>query len=50
MSTARTGGASPAPTGEKRWEYDYYEVRRLAKRENLFGRSGTVQGRKVVML
>ena len=46
----KDGRGFPAPTGEKRWEYDYYEVRRLAKRENLFGRSGTVQGRKVVML
>ena len=40
----------PAPTGEKREEYDYHEIRRLAKRENLFGRSGTLQGRAVVML
>jgi hypothetical protein len=36
-------------TGEKREDWDWYEIRRLAKRENLFGRSGTLVGRQVVM-
>ena len=39
-----------APTGARRENWDWYTIRQLAKRENLFGRSGTLGGRKVVML
>ena len=38
------------PTGEKREDWDWRTIRLLAKRENLFGRSGTLGGRQVVML
>jgi hypothetical protein len=37
-----------APTGEKR--EDWHTIRRLAKRENLFGRAGMLGGHQVVML
>ncbi|QDV35583.1 hypothetical protein [Tautonia plasticadhaerens] len=39
-----------APTGEKRENWDWYAIRQLAKRENLFGRAGTLCGCRVVML
>jgi hypothetical protein len=39
-----------APTGEKREVWDWRMIRLLAKRENLFGRSGMLGGRQVVML
>lgn len=39
-----------APTGEEREVWDWYTIRQLAKRENLFGRAGTLCGRRVVML
>jgi hypothetical protein len=38
------------PTGEKRQNWDWYLIRRLAKRQNLFGRVGVLGGRQVVML
>ena len=38
------------PTGEKREDWDWHSIRRLAKQENLFGRAGTLGGRQVVML
>jgi hypothetical protein len=37
-------------TGEKREVWDWRTIRLLAKRENLFGRAGTLCGRRVVML
>jgi hypothetical protein len=43
-------GGFYAPTGEKREEWDWRTIRSLAKRENLFGRSGILCGREVVML
>ncbi len=39
-----------APTGEKRENWDWYTIRQLAKQTNLFGRSGTLGGYRVVML
>ena len=39
-----------APTGAKREIWDWRTIRLLARRENLFGRSGTLRGRRVVML
>jgi len=39
-----------APTGARREVWDWRTIRLLAKRENLFGRSGTLRGRRVVML
>ncbi len=45
-----TGHGYPAPTGESREIWDWYTIRRLARRENLFGRSGTLDCRRVVML
>ena len=39
-----------APTGVGREIWDWRTIRLLAKRENLFGRSGILQGRQVVML
>lgn len=39
-----------APTGTKREVWDWRTIRLLAKRENLFGRSGRLAGREVVML
>ncbi len=39
-----------AATGSKREVWDWRTIRLLAKRENLFGRSGTLRGRRVVML
>ncbi|QDV37547.1 hypothetical protein [Tautonia plasticadhaerens] len=39
-----------SPTGAKRENWDWYTIRQLAKRENLFGRAGTLCGRQVVML
>ena len=39
-----------APTGAKREVWDWRTIRLLARRENLFGRSGTLRGRRVVML
>jgi hypothetical protein len=44
------GYGNHIPTGEKREDWDWYKIRRLAKRENLFGRSGNLVGRQVVML
>jgi hypothetical protein len=38
------------PTGDKREVWDWRTIRLLAKRENLFGRAGTLRGRQVVML
>jgi hypothetical protein len=37
-------------TGEKRMVWDWWTIRQLAKRENLFGRAGRLCGREVVML
>ncbi|MEJ7636432.1 MAG: hypothetical protein WKF75_00190 [Singulisphaera sp.] len=45
-----TGHGYPAPTGERREIWDWYSIRGLAKRENLFGRSGRLDCRRVVML
>jgi hypothetical protein len=45
-----TGHGYPAPTGERREVWDWYSIRRLARRANLFGRSGTLDCRRVVML
>lgn len=39
-----------APTGEKTENFDWWLIRQLAKRENLFGRAGTLGGHEVVML
>lgn len=39
-----------APTGARREVWDWRTIRLLAKRENVFGRSGTLRGRRVVML
>src|ERR1700722_15370104 len=44
------GYGNHIPTGGKRENWDWYEIRRLAGRENLFGRSGTLVDRQVVML
>jgi hypothetical protein len=44
------GGVYYAPTGEKKEVWDWRLIRLLAKRENLFGRSGMLGGRQVVML
>jgi hypothetical protein len=44
------GGGYHAPTGEKKEVWDWRMIRLLAKRENLFGRSGVLYGRPVVML
>ena len=38
------------PTGKKRENWDWRTIRLLAKRENLFGRSGILCNREVVML
>jgi hypothetical protein len=38
------------PTGEKRKVWDWWTIRQLAKRENLFGRAGKLCSREVVML
>lgn len=38
------------PTGERREAWDWRTIRLLAKKENLFGRSGVLCGRRVVML
>jgi hypothetical protein len=38
------------PTGEKQEVWDWHTIRLLAKKENLFGRSGVLYGRPVVML
>ena len=40
----------PAPTGEKKTNYDYHEIRRMAKKDNLFGRYGKILIHPVVML
>ena len=47
---AKDGRGHHAPTGETNEVWDWYEIRRLAKQENLFGRAGTLGGRQVVML
>jgi hypothetical protein len=47
---AADGHGHYAPTGAKREVWDWRTIRLLAKRENLFGRSGTLGGRQVVML
>jgi len=39
-----------APTGKKRENWDWRTIRLLAKQENLFGRSGILCNREVVML
>jgi hypothetical protein len=44
------GGGCHAPTGEKKEVWDWRKIRLLAKQENLFGRSGVLYGRQVVML
>jgi hypothetical protein len=44
------GFGNHIPTGAKRENWDWYEIRRHARRENLFGRSGNLVGRQVVML
>src|SRR4051794_21319610 len=38
------------PTGEKRENWDWRTIRLLAKRQNLFGRSGILCNREVIML
>jgi hypothetical protein len=43
-------GVYYAPTGEKKEVWDWRTIRLLAKKENLFGRSGVLCGRPVVML
>jgi hypothetical protein len=44
------GGTYYAPTGETKEVWDWRTIRLLAKKENLFGRSGVLYGRPVVML
>src|SRR4051812_43118041 len=39
-----------APTGARREVWDWWTIRLLARRENLFGRSGSVRGRRAIML
>jgi hypothetical protein len=39
-----------APTGAQKEIWDWRTIRLLAKRVNLFGRSGTLAGHRVVML
>src|SRR3954447_15422326 len=39
-----------APTGEKKEVWDWFTIRQLARRENLFGRAGVPCGRRFVML
>jgi hypothetical protein len=48
--TVRDVYDGPKASGKTREEYDYVEIRRLAKRENIFGRCGELGGRNVVML
>lgn len=38
------------PSGKKVEQYDYQIIRRMAKRENLFGRSGTLRNQPVLMI
>lgn len=38
------------PTGQKQEVWDWHTIRRLAKRENIFGRAGILCGREVLML
>ena len=38
------------PSGKKLETWDYFGVRRQARKDNLFGRAGTLSGHKVVML
>jgi hypothetical protein len=47
---AKDGQGQYAPSGEKKEVWDWRTIRLLAKRENLFGRSGTLAGHRVVML
>ena len=47
---AKDGQGQYFPTGKKREIWDWRTIRLLAKRENLFGRSGTLAGHRVVML
>jgi hypothetical protein len=47
---AKDGQGQYASTGQKREIWDWRTIRLLAKRENLFGRSGTLAGHRVVML
>jgi hypothetical protein len=47
---AKDGQGQLASTGEKKEVWDWCTIRLLAKLENLFGRSGVLRGRRVVML
>jgi hypothetical protein len=47
---AKDGQGQYASTGAKKEIWDWRTIRLLAKRENLFGRSGTLAGHRVVML
>jgi hypothetical protein len=47
---AKDGQGQYVSTGKKREVWDWRTIRLLAKRENLFGRSGTLAGHRVVML
>jgi hypothetical protein len=47
---AKDGRGQYASTGKKREVWDWRSIRLLAKRENLFGRAGTLAGHRVVML
>lgn len=43
-------GGKYAPSGKVKITYDYPLIRRLAKKDNLFGRAGHLDGKPVVML
>jgi hypothetical protein len=50
IPTCPVSGVHLTPTGEKKEVWDWRTIRLLAKRESLFGRSGVLDGRPVVML
>jgi hypothetical protein len=47
---SKDGQGQYVSTGQEREIWDWRTIRLLAKRENLFGRAGTLCGRRVVML
>jgi hypothetical protein len=47
---AKDGQGQYAPSGQQREIWDWRTIRLLAKRESIFGRSGTLAGHQVVML
>jgi hypothetical protein len=47
---AKDGQGQYASTGQKREIWDWRTIRLLAKKENLFGRAGTLASHRVVML